>query len=472
MRSRLQGWWSRRRSGRAVPLAAALAVSAALPAAAQTPARAGPEFQVNSWTSGSQFDPGAAAQPDGDFVVVWASYGSAGTDDQSYSIQGQRFDAQGGAQGGEFQVNSYTTGFQVRPSVGRGAGGGFVVVWQSQGSSGSDGDAFGILGQRYASDGTPVGGEFQVNTTTSDSQESPAVAVGDDGSFVVVWHSVGSAGDDASSTSVQGQRYASDGATAGGEFQVNTYTTSSQSYPAVAVDAFGDFVVVWQSFGSAGADTSNRSILGQRYASDGTALGGEFEVNDYTTNAQRSPAVAVTPDGDFVVTWGSLGSYGTDSSDQSIQARRYASDGTPLGGEFQVNTYTSGAQGYPAIAADSAGGFTVVWQGMGSSASDTSARSVHGQRYASDGAPLGVEFQVNTYTTGNQSTPVVAGAADGDLAVAWASAGSSGSDTSLGSVQAQRFKVGVAASLPALPVPLLLAAFAALAAAARAALRR
>jgi hypothetical protein len=35
----------------------------------------------------------------------------------------------------------------------------------------------------------------------------------------------------------------------GGEFQVNTYTTGSQSDPAVAAAADGAFVVVWESWG-------------------------------------------------------------------------------------------------------------------------------------------------------------------------------------------------------------------------------
>ena len=38
----------------------------------------------------------------------------------------------------------------------------------------------------------------------------------------------------------------------GSEFQVNTYTTNSQNNPSVAVDADGDFVVVWESDESAG----------------------------------------------------------------------------------------------------------------------------------------------------------------------------------------------------------------------------
>ena len=51
----------------------------------------------------------------------------------------------------------------------------------------------------------------------------------------------------------------------GSEFQVNTYTTGEQATPTVASDSKGTFVVVWDSAGSAGSDTDNFSVQGQRY---------------------------------------------------------------------------------------------------------------------------------------------------------------------------------------------------------------
>jgi len=53
---------------------------------------------------------------------------------------------------------------------------------------------------------------------------------------------------------------------------VNTYTTSHQRFSAVASDSAGNFVVVWDGFGSAGSDTSNYSIQGQRFAPRRTTL--------------------------------------------------------------------------------------------------------------------------------------------------------------------------------------------------------
>ena len=166
----------------------------------------------------------------------------------------------------------------------------------------------------------------------------------------VVWESYGSSGTDTSFRSIQGQRYASDGSKQGAQFQVNTFTTSYQYGPAVSVAANGSFVVVWSSSGSSGTDTSFRSVQGQRFASDGSAQGAQFQVNTYTTDTQYYPSVAAAPDGDFVVVWESSGSVGSDTG-LSIQGQRYASDGSPQGAQFQVNAYTTSDQSYPFVTA-------------------------------------------------------------------------------------------------------------------------
>jgi large repetitive protein len=53
--------------------------------------------------------------------------------------------------------------------------------------------------------------------------------------------------------------------------------------------------------------------------------------------------------------------------------------GAPLGPEFQVNTYTTLEQWIASVAADGAGNFMVVWPSNGQ---DGSGQGVFGQRYA------------------------------------------------------------------------------------------
>jgi hypothetical protein len=61
------------------------------PGAGAQPTPVGSEFQVNSYTTSTQYNPSVAAHADGDFVVVWESFGSSGSDSDDFSIQGQRY---------------------------------------------------------------------------------------------------------------------------------------------------------------------------------------------------------------------------------------------------------------------------------------------------------------------------------------------------------------------------------------------
>ncbi|MCP4658050.1 MAG: DUF11 domain-containing protein, partial [bacterium] len=408
----------------------------------QQPVPVGSEFQVNTYTTWEQADPFVAVDSGGNFIVVWT--GPTGLGD-NFRNKAQRYAQDGAPIGGEFEIKAANGGgYYFSPSVGVSGDGDFVVVWNANDMSLSYDIVFG---RRFGSDGAPIGDAFQVNSFTTVYQYSTgnsSVVVGSEGNFVVVWRADGSGGTDNDGRSIWGRRYASGGTALGGEFQVNSYTTSNQVSPSVAIDSDGDFVVVWSSPGSAGTDNDANSIQGQRYASDGTALGGEFQINSYTTNSQGGPSVAVDWDGDFVVVWYSGGSSGTDNDGNSIQGQRYASDGTANGDEFQVNSYTTSSQGGPSVAVDSAGDFVVAWHSNGSSGTDNDSTSIQGQYYASDGTASGDEFQINSYTTNHQDSPSVAAAPNGDFVVMWESRGSSGSDNDGDSIQGQRFVVTTA----------------------------
>ena len=80
-------------------------------------------------------------------------------------------------------------------------------------------------------------------------------------------------------TAMPSALHAAPGDAVGDQIQVNTFTTGSQESPAVAPDGAGGFVVVWNSAGSSGTDTSDYSILGQRFDGTGSPVGSEFQVN-------------------------------------------------------------------------------------------------------------------------------------------------------------------------------------------------
>jgi hypothetical protein len=376
----------------------------------------GPEFRANTFTTNDQRNPAIARDPSGNFVVVWNSP----QDGSAEGVFGQRYSGSGAPLGGEFRVNTFTTNPQGYQSVAADGVGNFVVVWTSY----QDGSSYGAFGQRYASSGAPLGTEFRVNTYTTAAQGYPSVAAASSGAFVVVWVSNTQ---DGSNFGVFGQRYAASGAPLGSEFRVNTFTTSYQFAPAVASDASGNFVVVWQSYGQDGSDWG---VFGQRYASTGAPLGTEFRINTFTTNIQGDPAVSSDPAGNFVVVWSSTLQ---DGSQDGVFGQRYASSGAPLGGEFRVNTYTTNGESYPAVASDASGNFVVSWA---SNTQDGSNSGVFGQRYAASGIPAGSEFRVNTFTTSDQDQPAVASDPLGNFVVVWTS---NTQDGSLDGVFGQRY---------------------------------
>ena len=371
----------------------------------------GVELQVNSHTTHSQYNPASALLPDGGFVVIWSSYDQESTDRPG--VFGQRFDSVGTKLGTEFQVNTYTPDYQehadvaVNPTTGD-----FVVVWQSR--NGQDGDGRGVFAQRFTSAGARVAAEFQVNTTTTGIQRYPVVAIDAEGDFVVAWgaNSPDVFGD------VHGQRFASSGDRLGAEFLINSYTGILQFSPEIAMESDGDFIVVWTSE-SDGDDSFG--VRGQRFDSAGAMLGTELHINSHTAGPQAGQAVAVDGDGDFVVVWTSSDE---TFSDSEIIGQRFASTGGQVGGEFQVNTATSGYQYTTrsnwvprAVAMDSDGDFVVAWTNyVGEDAVDLLA-----QRFTSDGNQLGGELQINEHTPDGQYYPAVAMDGGGDFLVVWES---------------------------------------------------
>ena len=369
----------------------------------------GDEFVVNSYTTSGQGARDVYPLADGGFVVVWSSNGSYGSDDYSTSVQARPFDSNGLPTGGQFQVNTYTTTNEQAGTVAATSAGDFLVTWRGPTP---ESDNVNIKGQWYDEEWSPLGEEFQINTYSAGHQHFPAVSSDGAGGLVVVWLSQDEP------RGIRGQRYASDGSPAGGSFQVNSFTsTAPNSAPAVSPIGVDGFVVVWEQWMMAPPDDDRGSIQARRFTSGGTPLGPQFQVNTYTTLGQQHPAVSREGEEGFVVVWASFGSPGTDASSSSVQARRFTASGVPLGGQFQVNSFTPAQQRYPDVNQDEAGGFVVVWRSDYSESDPDGA--VHGQRFGPDGLPAGDEFQLSSMTTGNTGSPRVTPYGEKAFVVVW-----------------------------------------------------
>jgi len=373
------------------------------------------EFQVNSHTPGKQARPAVASTLGGGFVVTWTSYvSSPGSDNDDSSVQWRRFGSDGLPLAGDFQVNTYTTSYQLQPSISLSSADEALSVW-----TGEPGE---IQGRRFGSSGAPIADEFQINALTTSFQGSPAVAYQPGGDFVVVWNSFFSVGTDSDGYGIQMRRVDPAAGPFGSDFQVNTYTTNWQTDAAVATAQDGSFVVAWES-GLTGVPDGD-TIRARRFNSAGVPVGDDFLVNTNAALRKADPDLGIAPDGSTLVVWEA-----GDNLDRDIRARFYSSTGLPQGGDFVINSYTTDFQANPAVALDPSGGFIVVWQSFGSLGGDT-ANSIQARRLTDNGVPLGEDFQVNLTENGIQNYPDVAARSDGSFIVVWGSDYSPGTDSS------------------------------------------
>jgi len=389
------------------------------------------EFQINTYIVNGQENPSITALADGGFVVTWDSYGQDSSDRGTFA---QIYNADGTTQGNEFQVNTFTVNGQQNPSIAALTDGGFVVTWNSYYQ---DVDVTDVYAQIYNADGSTQGNEFQVSTNIGYWQGSPwngpSITGLSNGGFVITWTA---SEQDLTTIGIYAQMYNVDGTAQGSEFQVNTYHSnfngSSKKYASITALADGGFVVTWDSYGQ---DGDSWGIYAQIYNADGTIQGNEFQVNTYTESSQDHSSITSLTTGGFVITWQSDDQ---DGDNIGIYAQMYNADGAIQGNEFQVNTYTEGNQGSiwnsPSIAGLSNGRFVITWQSEGQD--NSYHNDIFAQIYNADGTTNGNEFQVNTYTIHNQEDPSITALNDGGFIITWDSWAQDGSDFG---VYAQRY---------------------------------
>lgn len=149
----------------------------------------GGDIAVNTTTADDQYQPAVLSQGNTGFAVFWTDESNA--HDPSFSgIRGRLFDPQGvatfnGVSNDEqdFAINTTVNGRQEKPVAAvYGPGGSFFFVsWQD--GSGSDGSFAGVRGRTFESYAYPAENpvsqstdDFQINTTTVDSQLAPTIA--------------------------------------------------------------------------------------------------------------------------------------------------------------------------------------------------------------------------------------------------------------------------------------------------------
>lgn len=304
------------------------------------------------------------------------------------------------------------------------------------------------LSLSYAGLGRDV---FRVNTTTEDIQEDAAVAMDANGNYVVVWESAPAltgeeadevcgndacfnvvsesdrlSGADGDGSGIFGQRFRADGVPLGPEFQINSFTRDAimdtqtigdgdtyfwlngQDTPDVAMNASGQFVVVWESDEQ---DGDQNGIFAQRYNAGGQPVGGEFQVNTMATGEQDNPSVAIRNDGSFVVAW-------EHEADEEtvVHYRAFTAEGNPVSDDQMLETNSTSEVH---VAASASGEVTIAWedQGFNITAPPMNGPIISFQRLNSSSAKIGTMGSV--VATGHADSFDLAYLANNQLVIGW-----------------------------------------------------
>jgi len=306
-----------------------------------------------------QRNPAIAISSNGEFMIAWEDRRIG-----NRSIYAQRFTAQGESLGENMLVSDAPQ--CSSPTIGALDGGRYLAAWTDY----RDGN-FDVYAQWLENDGQAIGSAFKVNDDTGSARQFyPAIATGQGGHIVITWK------DERSGSAIYAQRYISPGYVAGSNFKVNGKSAgSAPNYPAVAVDASGRFTIAWQaSMGSV------YNVYAQRFASNGTALGMNIKLNDDDTDFwQLAVSLGANAQGEMVAVW-------QDNRDlnDDIYGQRFAHEGTTIGANFRLFIKEGGSwQTMPAMAVDPNGRFVIAWEDERNGLSDIYARL-----YASDGNTL------------------------------------------------------------------------------------
>ncbi len=187
----------------------------------------------------------------------------------------------------------------------------------------------------------------------------------------------------------------------------------------VAVDGFGNVIVAFgRPFTPLNPD--DVGVFVRRFSSTGEPLGPEVQVNQDQSAPPGFPAVAASPDGEFLVVWQTAD---LDRDDLGgVFARRFGADGEPLGPQFQVSR-SALFERAPQVVADGHGNYFVFWDSFDAG----HGFDIRGRLYRHDGTPVAGEMVFNQDNHDGQEGIVdhngisAAFAPNGTLLVSWQS---------------------------------------------------
>lgn len=322
------------------------------------------------------------------------------------------------AAGAKFRPSNCTNCRQVAPSVAGAGAGGFMVAWEGS----SPADSQGIVRRLFNATAVGQGGDTQVNTDPQLEQAQAAAAVNAAGNYVVVWSTTTTG--NVVNRDILGRRFRPNGTPLGAVFKVSADDPAApvpaqDTAPAIATTPDGGFVVVWIRVVPPGSNTPGGlpEVYMRRYNSSGVAPKAPLKISTGLASGDR-PDVCVDSSNQVVAVWPTIDQFRPfESNLAGVAARRIALAGTPTGPEIVVAPANDDTRTEPAVSCGKGNTFVVVWQTTKAPAQE--GTDIVGLRFSRLGRAVGTKFRVNTQTSRFQKAPAISHDPAGNFIVVW-----------------------------------------------------
>ena len=285
----------------------------------------------------------------GNFVITWQH-----EEDGRNEIYARFFTFDGALNKTYFKVNDDIGDYNHWQSVvnffpdGR-----FVIVWTDTREGHQE-----IYGQIYDSKALPIGDNFKISNIDSTNllnqisslqlnncgnisivgSDQPAMAINEDGDFVVVWRDYRHAYYDFCTLVnivIYARVFSNEAVPLGNEIQITNASNDNHLNPSVT---FKDSIIIVSWFNKSGW-----GVVLQRFNKEGISLEDSIRFIEEKPNfdSYRSLPLSTNDAGDFVIAWA--------TRNNDVYAQRFSSQGILIGGNFRITNTSTGYQDYPDI---------------------------------------------------------------------------------------------------------------------------
>jgi hypothetical protein len=330
--------------------------------------------------------------------------------------------------GSEVQVNTNGLSQLHNPSAAFDASGRSLVVWEN--------DLLGVRGRLYDSAGKPLGNELALVGNVAWSvlpgiapvvfHRNPAIVFLPSGNFLLAWAEEHGTLEwtiffenlQVQSREIVVQEFNAAGTPVTGQRTISSGGVGLKSLPRLAALPAGGVAAAWMSsYGKGSTPASELGVFTRQLDGNGRPIGAQTQVDTKKGAIGLTPALAVDPDGSYLIAWTSQN--GTDTFNTSIYGRVFGASGAPLAVPFAITSSTVvGPQGRPTVANDGRGSYLVAWQSYFNDAFHT---RVDGQIVSKAGGLLGKLQTISTGEGNNlaDAAPSAAVAPGGTFMLTW-----------------------------------------------------